>query len=76
MWRNGSPVQWTNGSLNAVVLALAVPSTKFLHDHFPTGEYAAGYEGSTAKVWVNGVAKNLTDGNREAEAWGIFVVTH
>jgi len=76
IWRNGSPVRWTNGSLDAVVLALAVPSTKFMTDHFPAGEYAAGFEGSTAKVWVNGVAKNLTDGSREAEAWGIFVVTH
>jgi len=74
LWTNDSPARWTNGNQDALVLGLAVTTTRSLHSQVVSGEYAAGYEGSVAKVWVNGMAQNLTDGTREAEAWGICVV--
>lgn len=74
LWTNGNPARWTTGNQDALVLALAVPTTRFLTGPVAAGEYAVGYEGSTAKVWVNGVPQKLTDGSREAEAWGIALV--
>jgi hypothetical protein len=73
VWNNGSAVRWTQGSTDGLILALAAPGIPFLPEQFAGNLYAAGYEGSTAKVWVNGVPQSLTDGSTEAEAWGIFV---
>lgn len=57
IWRDGSPARLTVGNYNAVVLALAVLSKRILSTEIVLGEYAVGYDGSTAKVWVNGVSQ-------------------
>jgi hypothetical protein len=54
----------------AMIGAMAVTRSRCLAND----EYAAGFEDSTAKVWVNGLHQALTDGTHEAEALGIFGV--
>lgn len=67
LWKNQNPSTWTDGTMNTVVLSV---------DLLPNLVYAAGFSGSTALVWDNGIPTALTDGSQDAEARGICVVPH
>jgi len=80
LWKNGVAHYLTDGKRNAEALSVFV---------YRNNVYAVGYENSgqiggqiggdqtvyytVAKLWKNGVAQNLTDGTRYAEAYSVFV---
>src|SRR3712207_5448560 len=63
-WKNGTPVNLTDGSQSAVANAIAVAGNDI---------YVAGVEGTIAKYWKNGVAVPLSDGTMDVELYDMAV---
>lgn len=64
-WKNGQSFPLSDGLRPSTAKAIALAGTDV---------FIAGSEGSNAKYWVNGVPKNLTNGNFNASANAIVVV--